>query len=81
MMKKSCIVLLTYSGQSVVSSDWSIIFCNIIMASDWSVILSNTFLASDWSIIFSYSFLASDWSVMTSFYFCNIFLYFEWPFY
>ena len=56
MMKKSCVVLLTYSGQSKVSSDWSIYF-------------SNVFLASDWSVIFSYTFLASDWSVMTSFYF------------
>ena len=56
MMKKSCVVLLTYSGQYEVSSDWSIIFSNI-------------FLASDWSVILSYSFLASDWSVMTSFYF------------
>ena len=56
MMKTSCVVLLTYSGQSVVSSDWSIIFSNI-------------FLASDCSVIFSYNFLASDWSVMTSFYF------------
>ena len=25
MMKKSCVVLLTYSGQAKVSSDWSII--------------------------------------------------------
>ena len=56
MMKKSCVVLHTYSGQAKVSSDWS-------------VILSNIFLASDWSIIFSNTFLASDWSVMTSFYF------------
>ena len=56
MMKKSCIVLLTYSGQSEVSSDWSIIFCNIIMASDWSVIFSNTFLASDWSVMTSFQF-------------------------
>ena len=57
MMKKYCVVLLTYSGQSEVSSDWSIIFSNIL------------FLASDWSVIFSYTFLAFDWSVMTSFYF------------
>ena len=56
MMKKSCIVLLTYFGQSKVSSDWSFIFCNIIMASDWSVIFSNTFLASDWSVMTSFYF-------------------------
>ena len=56
MMKKYCVVLLTYSGQYEVASDWSIIFSNI-------------FLASYWSVIFSYTFLASDWSVMTSFVF------------
>ena len=56
MMKKSYIVLLTYSGLSEVSSDWSIIFCNIFLASDWSVIFSNTFLASDWSVMTSFYF-------------------------
>ena len=56
MIKKSCIVLLTYSGQSEAFSDWSIIFCNIIMSSDWSVIFSNTFLASDWSVMTSLQF-------------------------
>ena len=61
MMKKSCAVILTYSGRSEVSSDWSIIFSNIFLASDWSIILSNACLAS-------------DWSVMTLFYFSNIFL-------
>ena len=39
MMKKSCVVLLTYSGQAKISSDWSIIFSNIFLASNWSVIL------------------------------------------
>ena len=66
MMKKYCVVLLTYSGQSEVSSDWSIIFSNIFLASDWSIIFSNAFLASDWSVMtsfdLSYIFLASDWS-------------------
>ena len=53
MMKKSCVVLLTYSGQSEVSSDWSIILSNAFLASDWSVMtsfdLSYIFLVSDWS--------------------------------
>ena len=66
MMKKSCVVLLTYSGWSEVSSDWSIIFSNIFLASDWSIIFSNAFLASDWSVMtsfeLSYIFLVSDWS-------------------
>ena len=39
MMKKSCVVLLTYSGQAMVSSDWSVILSNFLLASDWSVIL------------------------------------------
>ena len=66
MMKKSCGFLLTYSGQSEVSFDWSIIFSNIFLASDWSIIFSNAFLASDWSVMtsfdLSYIFLVSDWS-------------------
>ena len=53
MMKKSCVVLLTYSGQSEVSSDWAIIFSNIFLASDWSIIFSNAFMASDWSVMTS----------------------------
>ena len=56
MMKKSCVVLLTYSGQAKVSSDWSVILSNFLLASDWSVIFSNTFLASDWSVMTSFYF-------------------------
>ena len=52
MMKKSCVVLLTYSGQAKISSDWSIIFSNIFLSSDWSVILDTWLLIGQtWLLI------------------------------
>ena len=56
MMKKSCVVLLTYSGQSEVSSDWSI----ILVTYSW-LMIGPLFLVTLSRV--------SDWSVMTSFYF------------